>query len=508
MGAEKATVPGERTGALPGTGITGRINASLMDNDPIKKKRTIVIAGAGGFIGMALAKELAGEYRVIGLTRRQPPAADIGSEWRHCDLFSLFECEQAMAGADAAFYLVHSMLPSARLTQGNFQDMDLISADNFARAAALVGVRQIIYLGGLIPEAASLSRHIQSRREVEQTLGAHGVPVTTLRAGIVIGLHGSSYGMFRSVLEKSPLILCPRWSDSLIQPVALADVIHLLRYCLEHPEGFNASHDIGCAAALSYRELLRCSARILGLKRIFIRLPLPFLGLSKLFLTWISGFPRQLVAPLVESLEYSLVARNLDFQRQAGIPGMSLEQAVQASMTEETKGESFQAIHTALARSKHRIPRTSQNTVRSLQRIDLPPGKTARWLAMEFIAWLPRFFRILLRAYIDDVGNLTIGSRLLRMPLLELLFAHERSAAAERQLFYISGGILAKMIDRPSRRPRLEFRQVLGGSAALIAIHDYRPTIPWPLYNLTQARAHLWVMKNFARMIAKKGAAG
>jgi uncharacterized protein YbjT (DUF2867 family) len=171
--------------------------------------KSVVIAGATGFIGKALAKELAGEYRVIGLTRRQPSKDCPDIEWRHCDLFSLFECEQALAGAEAAFYLVHSMLPSARLTQGNFQDMDLISADNFARAAAQVGIGHIIYLGGLIPEGADISRHIQSRREVEQTLGAHGVPVTTLRAGIVIGLRGSSYGMFRSVLERAPLVFCP-----------------------------------------------------------------------------------------------------------------------------------------------------------------------------------------------------------------------------------------------------------------------------------------------------------
>jgi uncharacterized protein YbjT (DUF2867 family) len=465
--------------------------------------KNVVIAGATGFIGMALAKELARDYRVIGLTRRRPPLACPGIEWRHCDLFSLFECEKAMAGADAAFYLVHSMLPSARLTQGNFQDMDLISADNFARAAAQTGIGQIIYLGGLIPEGAALSRHIQSRREVEQTLGAHGVAVTTLRAGIVIGLRGSSYGMFRSVLERSPLIFCPRWSDSLIQPVALADVIRLLRYGLEHPESGNRSHDIGCADVLSYRELLRRSSRILGLKRIFIRLPLPLLGLSKLFLTLISGFPRQLVAPLVESLEYSLVARDLGFQQRAGIAGESLEQALRASLREEDESESFQTIHASITRLKHRIPTGDKNTVRSLQRIALPPGKTARWLALEFTAWLPRFFRILLRAYIDRAGNLTIGSRLIKVPLLELRFARERSATSARQLFYISGGLLAKKIDVPSRRPRLEFREVLAGRAALVAIHDYRPTIPWPLYNLTQARAHLWVMKNFARMVDK-----
>jgi uncharacterized protein YbjT (DUF2867 family) len=464
--------------------------------------KNVVIAGATGFIGMALARELAQDYRVIGLTRRQPPATCPDVEWRYCDLFSRFECEQALAGADAAFYLVHSMLPSARLTQGNFQDMDLISADNFARAAAQMGIRQIIYLGGLIPEGADLSRHIQSRREVEQTLGAHGMPLTTLRAGIVIGLRGSSYGMLRSVLERTPLIFCPRWSASLIQPVALADVIHLLRYCLEHPDNASCSHDIGCADILSYRELMRRSASMLGLKRLFIRLPFALLGLSKLFLTLISGFPRQLVAPLVESLKHSMVARDLSFQQKAGIPGESLEQALQAAMSEETEGKSFLTVHSSLARLKHRIPTVNKNSVRSLQRIPLPPGKTARWLALEYTAWLPRFLRILLRADTDSTGNLTISSRFLRISLLELRFARERSVTSERQLFYISGGILAKKVDLPSRRPRLEFREVLDGRAALVAIHDYRPTIPWPLYNMTQARVHLWVMKNFARAVA------
>jgi len=466
--------------------------------------KNVVIAGATGFIGRALVEELAGEYRVIGLTRRPCPSGCCPvSEWRHCDLFSLFECERALAGAEAAFYLVHSMLPSARLTQGNFQDMDLISADNFARAAAQVGIKQIIYLGGLIPKGVDLSRHIQSRREVEQTLGAHGVPVTTLRAGIVIGLRGSSYGMFRSVLERSPLILCPSWSDSLIQPIALADVIRLLRFCLEHPDKRNQGHDIGCTDILSYRELLRRSARVLDLKRLFVRLPLPLLGLSKLFLTLISGFPRQLVTPLVESLKHSLAANDLSFQQQAGIPGEPLEQALRAAMAEEKGSENFRAIHASLAHSKHSLPDMEKNTVRSLQRISLPPGKTARWLAMEYTTWLPRFFHTLLRASTDEEGNLTISTRPYKISLLELRFAHERSAASDRQLFYISGGLLAKKTNLPSRRPRLEFRQVLGGHAALVAIHDYRPTIPWPLYNLTQARAHLWVMKNFARMISK-----
>ena len=466
-------------------------------------KPTVAIAGAGGFIGSALCRELIPDYRVIGLSRRSGPFPSSGGvEWRPCDLFSLFECEQALVGAEAAFYLVHSMLPSARLTQGTFQDLDLISADNFARAAARVGVRRIIYLGGMIPDQPDLSRHILSRREVESTLGAHGVPVTTLRAGIIIGLRSSSYGMFRSLLERLPVIACPGWSDSLIQPVALSDTIRLLRFALEHPEGGSQSHDIGGGDILSYREMLRHSAALLGLRRLFIRVPFSLLGISKTILTLVSGFPRQLVSPLVESLKHSLVARDLDFQGRAGVPGIPFAQAVAASLAEEKQGNGFRTIHAALARAKRKIPDAGRSIVRSVQRIPLPPGKTARWLALRYTNWLPRFFRVLLRADTDPAGNLVIRSRLFRVTLLELSFAGERSAASHRQLFYISGGILAKKSRSLTRRPRLEFREVLGGSAALVAIHDYRPTLPWPLYNLTQARAHLWVMRNFARAVA------
>jgi uncharacterized protein YbjT (DUF2867 family) len=467
------------------------------------KKQTVVIAGASGFIGTALCRELIDSYRVIGLSRRsRPPAPMDGMEWRTCDLFSLFECERALAGADAAFYLVHSMLPSARLTQGKFQDLDLISADNFARAAAKVGVRHIIYLGGMIPDQPGLSRHILSRLEVESTLGAYDVPVTTLRAGIIIGLRGSSYGMFRSLLERVPVVFCPRWSDSLIQPIALSDAIRLLRFGLENPGHSNHGYDIGGSDILTYRELLRRTAALLGLKRHFIRVPFRLLGISKMFLTLVSGFPRQLVSPLMESLKHSMVARDLSFQNRAGLPGISFAQAVADSLAEEKRVECFQSIHSALARAKRRVPDAERRNVRSVQRIPLPPGKTARWLALQYTAWLPRFFRVVLRADTDVAGNLTIRSRHFHLTLLELRFAGERSEASHRQLFYISGGILAKKCEQPTRRPRLEFREVLDGSAALVAIHDYRPAIPWPLYNLTQARAHLWVMKNFARSVA------
>ena len=158
--------------------------------------RRIAVAGATGFVGRSLVGALQGQGEIVALGRSGSPA---GAEhesvrWRRCDLFSLRETEEALAGVDVAYYLVHSMLPNNRLTQGTFQDLDLLLADNFGRAAAAAGVRRVIYLGGLIPDAEGegLSAHLASRLEVEQALGAHGVPVTAVRAGLVVGRDGSS----------------------------------------------------------------------------------------------------------------------------------------------------------------------------------------------------------------------------------------------------------------------------------------------------------------------------
>jgi hypothetical protein len=134
-----------------------------------------------------------------------------------------------------------------------------------------------------------------------------------------------------------------------------------------------------------------------------------------------------------------------------------------------------------------------------VQRLPLPAGKTAQWLALQYTVWLPHFFKRFLKADVDSRRNIRIRLRFPRVTLLELFYARERSTQPDRQLFYIAGGILARQTLRATGRPRLEFREVLNGTYVLAAIHDYLPTLPWPIYNLTQARAHLWVMRQFSR---------
>ena len=202
---------------------------------------SLVIAGATGFVGQAVARKLASRAErldLVGLTRGRREAVGDWDRLVSCDLFSLKDVERALVGARFALYLVHSMLPSARLVQGRFSDLDLICADNFGRAAAKAGVEQIVYLGGLIPElpAGELSDHLSSRLEVEAALGAHGVPVTTLRAGMVIGPGGSSFEILTRLVRRLPAMVLPKWSERICQAIDLETVAALLDYAVGRTE--------------------------------------------------------------------------------------------------------------------------------------------------------------------------------------------------------------------------------------------------------------------------------
>lgn len=455
-------------------------------------RKTVVIAGGTGCVGRAVARRLAREWSVTVLSRDPPKVIDGAVRWRRCDLFSLLQCEKALEGARSAVYLVHSMLPSAHLTQGSFPDMDLVLADNFARAAARAGVRHIVYVGGLLPENHQMSRHLKSRLEVSEVLGGRGVAVTSLRCGIIIGEGSASFSILEELVRRLPLIPSPSWTASLTQPVALEDVAELVGYCLAHPGPNNQSFDIGSPEALSYRQMLERIAGLLGLHRRFLPIGLADPLWFRRLLSLVTGVPIALVGPLLESARHTLVARQGGLQEAAELPGLSFEQAALS----------------CLKAPGHRQPRfplpAPERDVRSVQRLQLPPGKSAHWAVLEYCSWLPRFFKTFLKAETDAAMNVRFILSFPRLSLLELTYAWDRSLGRDRQVFYITGGLLARPSSKKEARPRLEFRQVLKG-LLLVAIHDYRPTLPWPLYNLTQAKLHLHVMRAFARHLADAG---
>lgn len=440
----------------------------------------VAVAGATGFVGRALLPALAARADVVGLCRGAHPAEPANVAWRRCDLFSLRESEAALAGVATAYYLVHSMLPSARLTQGRFEDLDLLLADNFGRAALQAGVRRIVYLGGLLPhDDSALSAHLASRLEVERALGAHGVPVTALRAALVVGPGGSSLEILLALVERLPVMLCPAWTLTPSAPIALDDVVAALVHCLDDPETSGRVCELGGPAVLSYREMMQATARALGRRRLL--LPVPFLSprLSKLWVTTITGASRALVAPLVESLRHPMVPADRWLQEKMGRPGQPFGEALAA----------------AIAARQPPPP----SLVRSVQRLPLPAGWDAERVAREYIAWLPRLARPLLRVELA-APEVRLGLRGVAAPLLTLAAEPGRSSPG-RALFSISGGLLA---GPATGVPRLEFRTTPDGAAVLAAVQDYRPRLPWWLYRLTQARLHALVMWAFGRHLARQ----
>jgi uncharacterized protein YbjT (DUF2867 family) len=462
------------------------------------QRPVVVVAGASGFVGTALLPMLAKTCEVVALSRSA--AADIpGVRWERCDLFSLLQTERALQGADYAIYLVHSMLP-ARLTQARFEDMDFILADNFARSAARAGIKQIVYLGGIIPDDAQLSRHLASRLEVERVLAARGVPVTSLRAGLIVGPRGSSFRMVVRLVQRSPLLLCPRWTRSMTQPVGLRDVVQLLGFCLGREEMFGRAFDLGGGEVMSYVDLLRRTAARLGKKRFIVAVPFVPTWLSVWGVRVVTGAQRELVAPLVESLRHAMVAHAPTLQERAGIESQPFEEALDTALAPEAEAPEADEH---LARRDHRYD--EGRYVCSIQRLPLPPGRDAEWVTREYAQWLPSLFKYILRVKVDDELNFAFRVTGLRRPLLELSHSASRSSS-DRPLYYITGGLLTREADvRDGRAPaRLEFRESPDRRSVLAAIFNYRPSMPWWFYLHTQAPMHLLVMRLFGWQLARQ----
>jgi uncharacterized protein YbjT (DUF2867 family) len=452
-------------------------------------KPRVVIAGASGFVGQALAPALADAFHVIGLSRSKREPGGGFAEYRSCDLFSLKEAEEALKGVEYAVYLVHNMMPTTRLTQGSFADLDVVCADNFARAASAAGVKQIVFLSGLMPQEEKPSEHLLSRKEVEETLASHVVPVTTLRAGLVLGGSGSSFQLMLRLVDRLPVMVCPRWTNTRTQAVALRDVVQYIRGVLGDEQHFDRTYDIGAPDVVTYRDMMAMTANALGKKRVFIPSRVLSPGLSRLWVSLITGAPRALVRPLVHSLRHELLAEDQGLAEQLGITPTSTEEAIRLAI-EAQDGREPHAFRGALL---HRGP----SLVRSVQRMTLPSGWSAKRAAREYLLWLPKFLSGFLRVDLETAEKFRFVVAPLNLPLLELTFAPHRSSR-NRQLFYVTGGVLLGQ----NGKPRFELRQVLGGRTLLTVVHDYEPHLPWLVYVCSQAVFHKWLMARFGAHLA------
>ncbi|MEL7059062.1 MAG: NAD(P)H-binding protein [Acidobacteriota bacterium] len=464
------------------------------------RRPIVAIAGASGFVGTTLRLALSPRFRLLGLTRSPNRARQrddgSGTRWVHCDLFSLREVREQLEGADYAIYLVHSMEASARLVQGDFTDLDLILADNFSRAAEAAKIRQIVYIGGLIPEQRPLSPHLASRLEVEETLGCCTTPLTSLRASLIVGAGGSSLQILLNLVRRLPVMIRPSWCRSRTQPIALVDVVRAVDACLGDEDTFGRVYDIGGPDVMSYAEMLRRTARVLGKRRLMFDAPFFSARLSKLWVSVVAQAPRALVGPLVESLRHDMVAGDNALQRALAPAAIGFDDALRASLD----GRAGRPSPRVAMRRRDRQTIRRARRVRSVQRLPMPTDRDAEWVRREYARWLPRFVFPLMRCEVGDDNVYRFKVRVVGVTLLELTFSPEDSTP-DRQLLYVTGGLLARLDG--DRRGRLEFRTADGGKALIAAIHDFSPTLPWYLYSVTQAQAHLWVMRGFGRHLRR-----
>ena len=205
---------------------------------------SIMVTGATGFIGARLISHLSKiGYSIKGMSRRNIPDTP-NVKYVQANVFDAEQLEKALSGIEIAYYLLHSMEGSKDHWK-EFASREKIQAQNFLQAATKTGVKRIIYLGGLVNDSLDLSPHMKSRKEVGEILASGSIPVTELRASLIIGAQGGSYAMLRYLVERLPVMVCPSWVKSLAQPIAVDDVIEYLSECMTHPETAGNIYEIG-----------------------------------------------------------------------------------------------------------------------------------------------------------------------------------------------------------------------------------------------------------------------
>lgn len=293
----------------------------------------VLVAGASGFVGRRLCPALVAAGHVVRAMTRRPERYRGAGEPVRADVRDAGSLKAALSGCDVAYYLVHS------LDRADFEKRDAHAAWTFARAAADTGLHRIVYLGGLGDDADDLSAHLRSRREVEELLGSAGVPVTTLRAGIIVGHGGISWEMTRQLVERLPIMITPRWVHTRTQPIGLDDVVRYLVGVLELPETSARTFDIGGPEVLTYLEMMRRLATIQG--RPLLVMPVPLLSpqLSSLWLSLVTDVDVQTGRSLVDSMTNEVVVRDDRIRHLIPFPPMDYDTAVLQALGERARAQ-------------------------------------------------------------------------------------------------------------------------------------------------------------------------
>ena len=309
----------------------------------------VLVAGASGLVGRRLcpALEEAG-HEVRAMTRHPDTYAGAGTPVG-ADVQDADSLDAAMAGSDAGYYLVHS------LDDDDFENKDAAGGTAFGAAAERAGLSRIVYLGGLGNDREVLSAHLRSRREVESALAESGVPVTTLRAGIIIGDGGISWELTRQLVDHLPAMITPRWVMTRTQPIAVADVVRYLVGVLELPEAADEALEIGGPEVLRYKTMLQRVATIQGRDLPIVPVPLLSPQLSSLWLALVTDIDTTTGRNLVDSMTNEVVVTDDRIRRMVPFAPMSYDEAARTALRERAERLAGQETPASPADTVHRV---------------------------------------------------------------------------------------------------------------------------------------------------------
>jgi uncharacterized protein YbjT (DUF2867 family) len=291
----------------------------------------VLLTGATGYIGSRLLRRLDERGVAVRCLARDPGRVHTNgrTEVVKGDCLDISSLDAAMDGIDTAYYLVHSMDAGAL-----FADLDRRAAANFGRAAASAGVRRIIYLGGLSGARGSQSPHLRSRAETGDLLRESGVPVIEFRASVIIGAGSLSFEMIRALVERLPLMVCPRWVHTPTQPIAVDDVLAYLESAMDLDVAGSHVFEIGGSDKLSYADMMREYARIRGLTRLLIPVPLLTPHLSGLWLSLVTPAQARVGRSLVEGLKDATVVRSPAASHAFAVRPVAIQEAFRRAIDE------------------------------------------------------------------------------------------------------------------------------------------------------------------------------
>jgi uncharacterized protein YbjT (DUF2867 family) len=318
---------------------------SYMNNLSIGADNVVLVLGATGFIGGRLIPELRAKGVEVRMLVRDPGKVaeqirrDSGITVVKGDLLTGEGLAEALVGIQTAYYLVHSMGGRSIFQNREYADKDRKAAEAFITTADTAGLKRVIYLGALGEKGSELSEHLQSRAEIAHILSSGRPAATILRAAIIIGAGGASFEMLRYLVERLPIMACPKWIDTKIQPIALRDVLSYLVGCLFQAGTVGQSFDIGGAEVLTYREMMQQYAEARGLgKRLIFQVPFLTPLLSAYWVDLVTPIPSGVAHPLIEGLKNEVVCRDRRIEELIPIIKTPFREAVRIAFSEEKSG--------------------------------------------------------------------------------------------------------------------------------------------------------------------------